>query len=133
MVTLGMGSMMGGHHQITMTEPRPGVPVPSEELIESIIDEANTEGIYGSCMGTCIDVAKLAYAAGAHEQLRLCVEWLEVDDMRPHRASRMQTAMRSGPPSLKEQALKALRSEAGSLLSPKQWGIIVDAVESLPG
>jgi hypothetical protein len=90
MVTFGNGSKVGGHHQATMTEPRPGVPVPTEDLIESIIDEANTEGIYGSCMGTCIDVVNLAYPAGANEQLRLCVQWLcdngwakAADELRP--------------------------------------------------
>ena len=101
MVTFGNGSKVGGLHQATMfpTEPRPGVPVPSEFQLDTWSYRRTTSS------QDCVDAA----AWGADEQLRLCVEhlrangWIQV-------ATALQTAMRPKPPSLKQQALEDLES-----------------------
>jgi hypothetical protein len=85
------------------------------------------------------DLARMAYQAGADEQLRLCVEWLNdihCDDPQ-ETAARMQAAMRPKPPSLKQQALEAFQpigftADGGRFVSREQAETILRAIESLP-
>ena len=56
-------------------------------------------------------MALVAHAAGADEQLRLCVEWL-AEQSYCVAADQLASAMRPTPPSLKQQALEDLESIA---------------------
>ena len=59
----------------------------------------------------------LAYAAGADQELEACCEWL--DSKGSPNASRLRTARRPKPPSLKKQALGALsRADKDALTNP---------------
>ena len=125
MVTFGNGGRMGGHHQATMTEPRPGVPVPSESLLDAWSSRRSTSS------QDCVDAA----AWGADEQLRMCVEWL--DGHLPGLALLMQEIMRPSPISLKRQAIDALvASDKGFDDPDAEWpparDIIRRALEFLP-
>jgi hypothetical protein len=121
-----MGSMMGGHHQTTMTESQDGVPVPSATQLDKWHDRATTS------RQDCVEAA----AWGADEQLRRCVEWIESEDL-PNTAQRMQEAMRPKPPSLKEQALDSLDRLTADLAYHGEEhsfysDIIRQAIESIP-
>ena len=78
---------------------------------------------------------RLAFAAGADQELQSCCEWLteqtcfhpESDLIKDLRAAR-----RPKPPSLKEQALKALHTSVDLDDFPKQYDTIRKALEALP-
>lgn len=62
---------------------------------------------------TMMEVARLAYAAGADAELEACCEWLNGESMstvaRWHVPGQLRAARRPKPPSLKKQALEAFR------------------------
>jgi hypothetical protein len=53
------------------------------------------------------EVARLAYQAGADQELEACCEWLQDPDLNVD-TYKLRAARRPKPPSLKEQALEAL-------------------------
>ena len=76
--------------------------------------------------------ARLAYQAGADEQLRLCVAWTHHQFGR-EAARLIDAAMRPKPPSLKQQALNQLSSlPAGEGRRRLETDLIRRAIESLP-
>ena len=128
-----MGSMMGRHHQTTMTKPQPGVPVPSDEQFDRWEAEWRN-GYPENPIGFCRYVAD--------KQLRLCVEWLKKEAMSrswqtvSQLADEMQAAMRPNPPSLKQQALDQLDKVVSYAANVGKVAVTVDtirrAIESLP-
>jgi hypothetical protein len=68
---------------------------------------------------------------GADQELEECCEWL--DSKGSPNASRLRTARRPKPPSLKEQALAALNEIEDKMLGPTiEEKLIRRAIESLP-
>jgi hypothetical protein len=97
--------------------------------------------------------ARLSYQAGADARLEACLASLSEDILTKENlfgagigsvnslswkefalmvCIQLRSAMRPKPPSLKQQALEALRSDVGWVLTQEEWGIVVRAVESLP-
>jgi hypothetical protein len=109
---------MGRHHQTTMTEPRPGVPLPSDEQCDEWVDRHST----------LHDDFRDAAAWGADEQLRLCVEWL-CNNGWAKAADELDPAMRPKPPSLKQQALEAMEKVGGF---NDDRAVILQALRSIP-
>jgi hypothetical protein len=68
---------------------------------------------------------------GADEQLRLCMEWLELEYPGQLIGRDLQPAMRPSPPSLKQQALEAL-SRMDQLPTTADAATIRLALEALP-
>jgi hypothetical protein len=93
-----------------MIEPRPGVPVPPDDLLLQWITS-----------GDMPDKDLIVAAAwGADEQLRLCVEWLACKSFNGHWigpswATELESAMRPEPP--KELTPKELRDKALQMLT----------------
>jgi hypothetical protein len=119
-----------------MSEPRPGVPVPPDDLLLQWITS-----------GDMPDKDLIVAAAwGADQQLKLCVEWLNDQYVRMYLnqpiAHQLQSAMRPEPPkppTLKEQALTALKNAGGAdypsptiVLNATQASLIREALETLP-
>jgi hypothetical protein len=106
-VTFGIGcDRMQGHYRMTMTKPRPGVPVSSDLLIGEWIDTP--------CSGDFERFRKAA-AWGADQQLRLCVKWFDARGYAAATIEALKADMRPEPPkppTLKEQALEAFDSIA---------------------
>jgi hypothetical protein len=82
-------------------------------------------------------IAQLAYRAGADRELQLCLDWFQ--EFYKHESwvnKDLQTFMiarRPKPPSLKEQALEALKhAEEGWRPIPADCDTIRRALESLP-
>ncbi len=81
------------------------------------------------------EVARLAYQAGADQELEACCEWLlrfNYDEQGVFMAQQLRAARRPKPPSLKEQALLALNK----LPPNRDCGVAHDtirrALEQLP-
>ena len=100
-----------------MTDKHPITPPP--ELVEELQDLGN------------LDAIRLAYQAGADQELEACCVWLDrnnqwakvdIDELRDVR--------RFKPPSLKEQALDELTS--AERLYPADWSTIRKALKALP-
>jgi hypothetical protein len=78
-----------------------------------------------------------AYRAGADQELEACCEWLEDHDCDDPQetAKHLRTARRPKPPSLKEQALAALKRQSTrsvpSLVAAQDCDIIRLALEQL--
>ncbi len=74
-----------------------------------------------------------AYQAGADQELEACCEWLE---NQPQWMEDLRAARRPQPPSLKEQALAALKRQSTrsvpSLVSTNDCDTILRALEALP-
>jgi hypothetical protein len=85
------------------------------------------------------EVARLAYQAGADQELDACCAWLLEEPLCASNTHRKLRAARRKPPSLKEQALQAL-SEAVKMaddvppegICSDQADIIRHALEQLP-
>ena len=80
---------------------------PPPELVQRLCDAAFLRGADGVSRGE-IEVSLIleAFAAGADQELEACCEWLP--KYCPWDADQLRAARRPKPPSLKEQALKAL-------------------------
>jgi hypothetical protein len=110
------------------TKPRPGVPVPPDDLLPQWITDVDMP-----------DKDLIVAAAwGADQQLRLCVAWLDRKQSSPILAGLMYSAMRPEPPkppTLKEQALAQLR-DLHQAYFPRglnaDTDIIYKALETLP-
>ena len=86
-------------------------PVPPPELVQQWMTEAHDRRLPGGP-----DVRVIATKAacwGADQELEACIEWLDTGLMTPYAAIRLRSDRRPEPPSLKEQALKALTAIEG--------------------
>lgn len=81
--------------------------------------------------GTWIDKITTAYQAGADQELEACCEWLVRNYNYPEAGNPLRTSRRPKPPSLKEQALDALRDLDQRYPSSHQAIIIRKALEEL--
>lgn len=90
----------------------------------------------GSINGRDLYIADQAAQWGADQELEACCEWLEAEG-RVGYAAQLRAARRPKPPSLKEQALKALEDgdlgpgAPGASLTPVEVCIIRRALEQL--
>ena len=114
-----------------MTNQHPITPPP--ELVEEWTAEAmkgwRTNGIYEQ------DITTQAARWGADQELEACVEWVRsMFGGHPTWADELRTDRRPKPPSLKEQALEALREaeSSGCLYVNNRSDIIRRALEALP-
>jgi len=79
------------------------------------------------------DVFALAAQWGADQELDACCEWMaERYGEESHAMGLLRSARRPKPPSLKEQALKALHTSVDLDDFPKQYDTIRRALEALP-
>jgi hypothetical protein len=102
---------------------------PTPEQVEGWISD--TCDFYNTALSaSCELVARLAYAAGADEQLRLCVKWLYEHGWE-NGSTALEEAMRPKPPSSKRWALEALHIMANGVQT-RQYDAIRKALESLP-
>ena len=106
---------------------------PPPELVQQWTDEAmqgwRTNGIYER------DIATLAAQWGADQELEACIEWVRsMFGGHPTWADELRAARRPKPPSLKEQALAALREaeSSGCLYVNGRSDLIRKALEALP-
>jgi len=115
-----------------MTTPDPITPPP--ELRSKWFNEAPGTDLYDY-------IIEQAAQWGAGQELEACCEWLEdVDCDDPQEtAKRLRAARRPKPPSLKEEALQALKNAPGqdhpspvSLLTAQEHALIRRALEALP-
>jgi len=112
-----------------MTQQHPITPPP--ELVQQWLEE-----LYGGPVSVIspFDQRVLIAAAqwGADHELEACCEWLILNGYGAA-TSRLRTARRPKPPSLKEQALALVEQhEDGWRPSPKDWDTIRRALEQLP-
>ncbi len=81
------------------------------------------------------EVARLAYRTGADQELEACCEWLRSKDILEAAIDALRTDRRPKPPSLKEQALIALKNGKDdnnwTLLTSTEVSIIRQALELL--
>lgn len=80
---------------------------PSPELVTSLRNSV-PHGIRDAGVTRELWLINHAYAAGADQELEACCEWLDERAVL-NGATALRTARRPKPPSLKEQALDALR------------------------
>jgi len=118
--------------QLPMTDKRSIVPPP--ELLKQWEDDWFDER-------ENVDVLLLqAFQAGADQELEACCEWLSDEVPCESNAHRfLRAARRVKPPSLKEQALEALKHAPGpdypdpiTLLTADEHALIRRALEALP-
>jgi hypothetical protein len=94
----------GTYYPPRMAKMQPN-PRDFEKWLADAKSEAKSQGDFEP-MIAYMRLAELAYAAGADEQLRSCVQWL-CDNGWAKAADEMDSAMRPKPLSLKQQALEA--------------------------
>jgi hypothetical protein len=113
---------------------------PPPELINQWWDEAHQTAKYDEPIGLLVATRSAQW--GADQELEACCEWVEktVPSWAPHTLNeQLRTARRPKPPSLKEQALEALRHAPGpdypnpiTLLTADEHALIRRALEALP-
>jgi hypothetical protein len=114
-----------------MTQEHPVTPPP--ELFAEWLAEAKRLHPGGSTGFIAGEVARLAYQAGADQELEACCEWLRSKDILEPAIGALRADRRPQPPSLKEQALALVEQhEDGWRPSPKDWDTIRRALEALP-
>lgn len=103
--------------------PHPITPPPelAEEWRLDYIDRAHA----------FIDVAAKIARWAADQELEACCEWL-TKYRKPILGNDLRYVRRPNPPSLKEQALKALHASVGLDEFPEQYDTIRRALEQLP-
>jgi hypothetical protein len=101
-----------------MTENHPTTPSP--ELIEQWMQDHTTK----------YDLARHAAQWGADQELEACCEW--IPKATPWDAEQLRVARRPKPPSLKEQALKALDHILNNSSTDLGGNTIRRALEQLP-
>jgi hypothetical protein len=108
---------------------------PSPELVTSLRNSA-PHGIRDAGVTRELWLINHAYAAGANQELEACCEW--IPKLTPWDADQLRASRRPKPPSLKEQALVALRDspvdpvDETLQLSADAELIIRRALEALP-
>ena len=112
-----------------MTQTHPITP--PQELVASLRNSA-PQKIRGAGVAREIWLVNHAYAAGADQELEACIAWLVLNGY-GEAASRLRAHMRPKPPSLKEQALEALREaeSTGCLYVNGRGDTIRRALEAL--
>ena len=94
-----------------------------------------TDEIYGgpgAVVGSDdICLAKLAAQYGADQELEACCEWFVRDWTDIETADNLRAARRPNPPSLKEQALDALKDLSNGIETTDSWALIQSALEQL--
>jgi hypothetical protein len=79
------------------------------------------------------DLATQAARWGADQELQACINFVYDNELcDPDFYNNLRTARRPKPPSLKEQALKALHTSVDLDEFPKQYNTIRLALEALP-
>lgn len=101
-----------------MSAQHPITPPP--ELVGSIIDEGQT----------CNEMIRLAYAAGADQELEACCEWLSFYSAASD-ARDLCGARRPKPLSMKDEALAVL-DDCSKRLNAAHENVIRRALEALP-
>ena len=85
--------------------------------------------------GTWLEQITIAYQAGADQELKACCKWIKSQDW-TWTVAQLRAARRPKPPSLKEQALEALKRQSTrsvpSLASTNDCDTIHLALEALP-
>ena len=99
---------------------------PPPELVQQWINEE--DGL------TAGHIATQAARWGADRELDACCEWFVRDWTDIETTDNLRAARRPKPPTLKEQALEALKATTGSLgiVTPSRASIIRRALEALP-
>ena len=113
-----------------MTQQHPITPPP--ELVQQWIEETRSHdciGVYPADLEQC--VATRAAQWGADQELEACCEWFLKEGWNSEHPTNLRSARRPKPPSLKEQALKALDEEQAEL-SIQNYKLIRAVLESLP-
>jgi len=114
-----------------MTEHHPLTPPP--ELVQQLAEQAPRYRDGG--VGREVWLINRAYSAGADQELEALLVWLRVKGF-DNLAADLLAARRPKPPSLKEQALKALKRQSTrsipSLVSSNDCDTIHRALEALP-
>jgi hypothetical protein len=105
-----------------MTNQHPITPPP--ELVQQWLNEP--DGIFANPLAT------QAARWGADQELEACCDWLEQHSEQWRLPYSLRTARRPKPPTLKEQALKALHTSVDLDEFPKQYDTIRKALEALP-
>jgi hypothetical protein len=118
-----------------MTQQHPIIPPP--ELFAEWLADAKRLHPGESTGFIAGEIARLAYQAGADQELEACCEWLD-DYLLAPKSSYLRAARRPKPPSLKKQALEALTSAPGpdypvvmTMLNADQHALIRRALEQL--
>ena len=95
--------------------------IPPKELVEELQDLGN------------LDAIALAYQAGADHELQACINFVYDNELcDPDFYNKLRARRRPTPPTLKEQALKALHTSVDLDEFPKQYDTIRTALEALP-
>ncbi|MGL4678214.1 MAG: hypothetical protein ACRCWC_02375 [Plesiomonas shigelloides] len=103
---------------------------PPPELVEEWIAEVWHEGTPVQVSASDLHLASKAAEWGADQELEACCEWLQDPDLNVD-TYKLRNARRPKPPSLKEQALKALHVSVDVDEFPKQYDTIRRALEQL--
>ena len=90
-----------------MTYQHPITPPP--EMIQQWLGTYFGTTVTGEVSGVELALATQAAQWGADQELEACCEWLERNYNYPRADHPLRTTRRPKPPSLKEQALKALK------------------------
>lgn len=69
---------------------------------------------------------------GADQELEACCEWIGSEGLAGYTSRELRAARRPKPPSLKEQALDALKELSNGIEWPDTWETIRRALEALP-
>ena len=78
------------------------------------------------------DIATQSAQWGADQELEACCEWMVRNYNYPEAGNPLRAARRPKPPSLKEQALKALHASVGLDEFPREYDTIRRALNELP-
>ena len=108
---------------------------PPDELVQKLRKEAPW-GIRDAGVTRELCLIAAAYRAGADQELEACAQWLVRNYNYPEAGNPLRAARRLKPPSLKEQALAALKRQEirsiPSLVSANDCDTIRRALEALP-
>jgi hypothetical protein len=119
---------MNDHNEPTQTPELP------PEVFAELLADALRATKDRPASATTIELARLAYAAGADAELEAICEWLR-EGRYSGVAIDLRTARRPKPVSLKQQALAYVeRIQAGGMIdhNPAAMATIIRALESLP-
>ena len=115
-----------------MTDQHPIAPPPE------LVQQWNTEGRHQDYCTLTESIAARAAQWGADQELEACCEWFVHDWTDIETANKLRAARRPKPPSLKEQALEALKHAPGpdypnpiTLLTADEHALIRRALEQL--
>jgi hypothetical protein len=99
---------------------------PPPELVEQWIKDANhNESMFAQ-------VAIMGAHWGSDQELEACCDWFLLEGWHPDHPNKLRAARRPKPPSLKDEALKALRSIERGQDRPEDTETIRRALEALP-